>query len=90
MAEQASQKDAIKNRMRKQTDDAGVAAEYIAGNKRIGNQTEGSPVKDKFDDFLDQVEEGFTSFTPEPSDLPFGKSRDRRPLIKRLTRGTNH
>ncbi len=89
MAEQLSQKDVIKNRMRKQADDAGVAAEYIAGNKRMGTQTEDSPVKDKFDDFLDQVEEGFTSFTPEPNDLPFGKTRDRRPLIKRLTRGIN-
>lgn len=77
-------KETTARRMRREADNVGIVADQLKGEL-----TEDETVN-RFNQFLENVEKGWSDFTPEvDDDQPYGNPYGARPRIRNLTKTTS-
>ncbi len=79
---QARQKETAR-KMRQQSDDIGLVADKLKG------KLDDDETKTRFNKFLENVESGWTEYTVDPDDTPYGKPYNARPRIRLLNTDNN-
>lgn len=74
----AARKADTARKMRRQVDDIGLLSEKLKGEL---NEDE---TVSRFDQFLENVENGWIDSTLDPDDTPYGKPFNVRPRIRKL------